>query len=83
MKTGEFLKNRRLELNLTQAFVSSHMGYFTNQFVSNCERGVSFPPRKTLKRLCSILKCKVKEVEILILEDKISILQNELLKVSK
>ena len=52
--TGLLLKRKRLEQGLTQADVSSSLGYSTAQFISNWERGISFPPLSALPVLCRL-----------------------------
>jgi len=42
-KLGNYLKKMRLEAGLSQGDVASAMGYQSNQFISNVERGVCTP----------------------------------------
>ncbi len=55
---ADFLKNARIEVNLTQSQVAESLGYSTSQFISNWERGVSSPPLKNLKALSTLYKCR-------------------------
>lgn len=50
------LRQLRVNAGLSQRQVSEAMGYTTPQFISNWERGVSYPPIKDIKRLARILK---------------------------
>lgn len=52
----------RKKRGLTQLELSSRMGHGTAQFVSNWERGISKPPRSSLRKLCKVLECDVEEV---------------------
>ena len=49
-------KSLRLDVGLSQAMVSDKLGYSTPQFVSNWERGVSFPPLEVLPELARLYK---------------------------
>lgn len=51
-----YLKNLRETQGLSQADIASQLGYTTSQFVSNWERGLSFPPIKDIKRLALFYK---------------------------
>lgn len=69
---GPYLKQKRIEANLTQKEVSEHFGYSTAQFVSNWERDVSMPPIKDLKRLGQLYKIPVDELFEVTLKVKIA-----------
>lgn len=47
-------KSLRLKAELSQREVSEKLGYSTPQFVSNWERGVSFPPLEALSELARL-----------------------------
>jgi transcriptional regulator with XRE-family HTH domain len=53
---GSFVKNRRLQLGLTQIQLSNLMGYKSGQLVSNLERGLSGIPFEKVGLMASILK---------------------------
>lgn len=59
---ADFLKNAREKSNLTQADVARELGYSTAQFVSNWERGLSYPPLKALKTLSKLYKVNMDEL---------------------
>ncbi len=50
-----FLKKLREDAGLSQAEIAKKMNYSTPQFISNWERGISFPPLNSIKKLASIL----------------------------
>ncbi len=50
----DVLLQARKKKNLTQKDVSTQLGYSTAQFISNWERGVSFPPAKVIRKLAEI-----------------------------
>lgn len=47
-------KSLRLKAELSQREVSEKLGYSTPQFVSNWERGISFPPLEALPELARL-----------------------------
>jgi transcriptional regulator with XRE-family HTH domain len=66
------LKKYREASGLTQKAVSEKLGYSTPQFVSNWERGVSYIPRDTLKRVSSIYKIDTDSLAKEIVSDKVA-----------
>jgi len=58
---GQYLRNKRSERGVTQAYVAAKLGY-TAQFVTNWERGVSSPPANVLRKLVQILKIDPNEL---------------------
>lgn len=60
---GKYLQEKRIAAGLSQGDVSDKLGYSTKQFVSNWERGVSLPPGKNFKLLCTLLKLNGTEIE--------------------
>lgn len=59
---ADFLKNSREKSGLTQAEVAKTLGYSTAQFVSNWERGLSYPPLKALRTLSKLYKVNMDEL---------------------
>ncbi len=53
---ADFLKESREKSGLTQGQVAKALGYSTAQFVSNWERGLSYPPIKALRTLAKMYK---------------------------
>lgn len=56
MTFGEYLKQSRESVGLTQKNVANELGYTTVQLQSNNERDLSFPPIKKIKKLSKILR---------------------------
>ena len=72
-------KAMRRKVGLSQRDVASKLGYSTPQFISNWERGVSYPPLGGIKKLAQLYKVvpieivgQIKESEIKELEKKYS-----------
>jgi len=51
MKLQDLLKSKRIELGYSQERLAEILGYSSGQFVSNWERGESFPPIDRLAKL--------------------------------
>lgn len=81
MKTnpfGSFLKRERVRAGLSQGDVSRKLGYTTPQYVSNWERGVSYPPYETLKVVASMYKTDIKVVYHLLAETRAEEVRQEI-----
>lgn len=52
LRLGKMFAKARKANDITQAQVAERYGYQTAQFISNWERGQSFPPIKIFKDLC-------------------------------
>lgn len=73
---GQFIHDKREKKEITQWDVAKEFKYTSAQFVSNWERGVSYPPLADVKELATIIgvkpielvqrmkKAKQKEIEI-------------------
>ncbi len=48
---GQAFKNARSRANLTQKDIADFLGYDSAQLISNIERGLCYPPIKSLKRV--------------------------------
>ena len=59
---GIFLKNKRIENNLTQKDIANMFDLTSTQFISNWERGISLPPASYLPKLCKALNIEPKEL---------------------
>lgn len=55
------LKIKRIEHGLTQAELAKKVG-ITQNALSLCERGVSFPHKKNLDKLAEVLDCKIADL---------------------
>lgn len=53
---SDLLKKKRISAGLSQRDVADKLGYTTPQFISNWERGVSYPPINALKILGAMYK---------------------------
>ena len=69
-RLGEYLRNKREQLGLTQSEVAHNLGYGSPQFISNIERGISNVPVKSLRTLIDLYKISASEVIHILLEDK-------------
>ena len=49
---AQTFKQMREEKKLSQGDISKFLGWTTAQFVSNWERGLSYPPQKQLEKIC-------------------------------
>lgn len=61
-KFAHFLKTKRTEAGLTQQQVASDLGYASPQFISNWERGISYPPIPTLKQLAKLYSISAEDM---------------------
>ena len=66
----EVLKKIRESLNMSQSEVSDKLGYSNAQMISNIERGVCFPPPKTLKKMCDIYSTDYQYMANMLIDDK-------------
>lgn len=73
-----FVKDCRINAGLSQQYVAEKLGYNTPQFISNWERGVSFPPIKVLKLLAGlygidpeVLYTAIEEAEVELVTQKL------------
>lgn len=77
-KLAHFLKEKRVNVKMTQAEVAEALGYASPQFVSNWERGLSYPPIETLKELTKIYRADVHEVFDILLKASMEDLERDL-----
>lgn len=66
---AEIIRNRRMQLDMTQMQVAQMLGYESVQFVSMIERGISSCPFQTLGSLSVILNIPKDKFVSLILEE--------------
>jgi transcriptional regulator with XRE-family HTH domain len=57
-----YLRESREKAGLTQSEVAKELGYSTAQFISNWERGLSYPPLKTLSHLANMYKVNMDQL---------------------
>jgi DNA-binding transcriptional regulator YiaG len=53
---GAYLAQMRKKNAFSQREVADELGYSSAQFISNFERGISYPPKSKLKRLVKMYK---------------------------
>ena len=80
MDLGQFLKSKREGAGLSQGQVAKKLKYTSPQFVSNWERGVSYPPIKILKVLSLMYRVSTDELFELILRHSIEQLRENLIR---
>jgi transcriptional regulator with XRE-family HTH domain len=51
MKLRDLIKQKRIEKGFSQAKLAKALGYSSGQFVSNWERGESYPPMDRLAKM--------------------------------
>ena len=78
--SGKFLKQARTSQGLSQKDVANKLGYKSAQFISNWERGVSYPPISVLQKLADIFRIPVESVYNAVLEQHIQEMTNKIHK---
>lgn len=66
---GIFLQQQRLKKGMSQGDVAKELGYSTNQFVSNWERGLCAPPLDSLAKLTMLCEINRDELMQVMMED--------------
>jgi len=69
-KMGKFLKAKRIEADLSQAYVAKKLGYTSSQFISNIERGLCGPPTESLRILIDLYRLDSNEIVKRILNEE-------------
>lgn len=75
---GHFLKEKRVEVGLTQNELSKIFGYTSSQFISNIERDLAQPPLKTLKFYMRVLKISEEEMYSIMSENYNQLLRSSI-----
>lgn len=65
---GQFLREKRIESNLSQNEVGQKLGYH-GQFISNWENNKSSPPADVWKKLMKIYKIPMEQMLDVLVED--------------
>lgn len=68
MEIANLIKKHRKQVGIKQKEVSAQLGYTSAQFVSNWERGISWPPLKDVNKVCAILKIKPAKLKSLMIK---------------
>jgi transcriptional regulator with XRE-family HTH domain len=66
---GSYLRDRRIDADISQTEIAKVLQYSHSQFVSNWERGLSAPPMKDLPRLIKLLKLNRETLVEMMVED--------------
>lgn len=80
---GQYLKQKRLGLNLTQSELSEKLGNVHVQFISNWERGICAPPNHCFEKLIGILDLSRDKLVKVMVEDSKNIITAKVYKKSK
>ncbi len=77
---GNFLKQKRVDANLTQRELASALGNMNSQFVSNWERGLCAPPSHCFQKLIDMLKINRDTLVHVMLEDSRVVIEAKVYK---
>lgn len=69
MRLNQYIKQRRIELGLTQVELAKKLGMKTNQQLCNFERGACAFPKNKLKKLRKVLRIDKAEMILRLLDD--------------
>lgn len=75
---ANYVYRKRLEANVTQKDLGVALGFTSQQYISNLERGVSLIAPQYLSKICKHIKCSYDEILILYFAE---IIKRELKKV--
>lgn len=79
-KLGVELQKARVEIGLTQIEVAKKLGYDSAQFISNFERGVCLPPKKTVKTLAKMYKMNFESLVMKYVACEVTMIKNAYLE---
>ncbi|MEM2897610.1 MAG: helix-turn-helix domain-containing protein [Candidatus Bathyarchaeia archaeon] len=71
MNFGQKLRKLRISKGLTQQQLAEKLGYVTNSYISDVEKGHFIPSREKLKKIAKALGVPFKELDDLLLESKL------------
>ncbi|MCD6549945.1 helix-turn-helix transcriptional regulator [bacterium] len=71
MKFGEKLRKIREEKGITQQELAEKLGYVTNSYIAEVEKGKFIPSEKKLRMIAKALGVPFRELDSLLLETKI------------
>lgn len=79
---GEFIREKRRAIALSQMELAQSLGYGTPQFISNIERGIASIPRRSVKWFAHALKIDHKYlIEVIVEFERRKMLQEMLAEV--
>lgn len=76
MTFGEAFKKERKQAGVSQGKISKSMGWSSPQFVSNWERGLSYPSQESLKTICDKFSMDYDKMVSIILKEKTQALRD-------
>ncbi|MDD2666647.1 MAG: helix-turn-helix transcriptional regulator [Methanocellales archaeon] len=71
MNFGRKLRKLRGEKGITQQQLAEKLGYVTNSYMSEVEKGKFIPSKEKLRKIAKALRVPFKELDDLLLESKI------------
>lgn len=77
---GTYLREKRLEKDLSQAELARTLKDVHVQFVSNWERGLCAPPSHSFQKLIEVLKLNRDELVEVMLKDSRSVIEGKVYK---
>jgi len=83
---GEKLRKLRESKGLTQRELAEKLGYSSNSYISDVEKGVFIPPKDKLKKIAKALGVPFSKIEDMLLESKLEemgIKEKEILELFK
>lgn len=80
MKLKDLIKEKRIGIGMSQEKLATVLGYSSGQFVSNWERGESFPPIDRLAKLSLLFKIEDETLLNLFLKESEMSVKKEYLK---
>ncbi|MGH1468835.1 MAG: helix-turn-helix domain-containing protein [Bdellovibrionales bacterium] len=80
MKLKDIIKAKRIEKKYSQVKLAKTLGYSSGQFVSNWERGESYPPMDRLAKIALIFEIEKEYLIDLFLKEYSDLKRKEYLK---
>lgn len=77
MKLKNLIKQKRIEKKYSQVDLGKSLGYSSGQFVSNWERGESYPPMDRLAKMSLLFDLQKEDLISLFLEEQSEIKKKE------
>ena len=74
------LKTMRVEAGVSQSQLSKRLGYKSAQFVSNWERGLSYPPPRDVRKIADKIGAEYTVFSQLYIDSKIKAAEDRLIK---
>jgi len=68
---GQKLRKLREKKELTQQQIAERLGYVTNSYVSDVEKGAFIPSEEKLRKIAKALGVSFKEIEDLLMESRL------------